>query len=71
MAKALFGSIVAPHELRAAEENAALRATVRRLEAELVATREELAALRDERDATIARELLSMAQESASPALAR
>jgi len=71
MAKALFGSIVAPHELRVAEENAALRAKVRRLEAELVAAREELAALREERDATIARELLSMAQESATPALAR
>ena len=71
MAKALFGSVVAPHELRVAEENAALRAKVRRLEAELVAAREELAALREERDATIARELLSMAQESATPALAR
>ena len=63
MAKALFGSIVAPHELRVAEENAALRAKVRRLE-------EELAALRAERDATIARELLTMAHESAAPALA-
>jgi hypothetical protein len=63
MAKALFGSIVAPHELRVAEENAALRAKVRRLE-------EEIAVLRAERDATIARELLSMAHESAAPALA-
>ena len=63
MAKALFGSIVAPHELRVAEENAALRARVRRLE-------EELAALREERDATIARELLTMAHESSAPALA-
>jgi len=71
MAKALFGSIVAPAELRAAEENAALRATVRRLEAELTGLREELAALRDEREATIARELLTMAEESAAPALAR
>jgi len=70
MAKALFGSIVAPHELRVAEENAALRAKVRRLEAELVAAREELTALRDERDVTIARELLSMAHEASAPALA-
>ena len=59
MAKALFGSIVAPHELRVAEENAALRTKVRRLE-------EELAALRGERDAAIARELLTMAHESAA-----
>ena len=59
MAKALFGSIVAPHELRAAEENAALRAKVRSLE-------EQLAVLREERDAVIARELLSMADESAA-----
>jgi cell division protein FtsB len=65
MAKALFGSIVAPHELRVAEENAALRARVRRLE-------QQLAELRDERDAAIARELLGMAGEHvAEPALAR
>ena len=70
MAKALFGSIVAPHELRAAEEIAALRAKVRRLEAELLASREEVAALREDRDASIARELLSMAHESPAPALA-
>ena len=63
MAKALFGSVVAPHELRMAEENAALRAKVRRLE-------EELAVLREERDAVIARELLSMADDSASRVLA-
>ena len=63
MAKALFGSVVAPHELRMAEENAALRAKVRRLE-------EELAVLREERDAAIARELLTMAHEQAAPALA-
>jgi cell division protein FtsB len=63
MAKALFGSIVAPHELRVAEENAALRAKVRRLE-------DEIAVLREERDASIARELLTMAHESAAPALA-
>jgi hypothetical protein len=65
MAKALFGSIVAPHELRVAEENAALRNRVRRLE-------QQLAELRAERDAAIARELLSMAGEhAAEPALAR
>jgi predicted acetyltransferase len=63
MAKALFGSIVAPHELRVAEENAALRAKVRRLE-------DDIAVLREERDASIARELLTMAHESAAPALA-
>ncbi len=57
MAKALFGSVVAPSELLAAE-NAALRAKVRRLE-------EQLAVLREERDATIARELLTMADEQA------
>jgi cell division protein FtsB len=59
MAKALFGSIVAPHELRVAEENAALRARVRRLE-------QEIAVLREERDAIIARELFSMAGENAA-----
>jgi predicted acetyltransferase len=63
MAKALFGSVVAPHELRVAEENAALRAKVRRLEA-------QLAVLREERDAAIARELLTMAHESADSVLA-
>lgn len=63
MAKALFGSVVAPSELRAAEENAALRAKVRRLEA-------QLAVLREERDAAIARELLTMAHESADAVLA-
>jgi cell division protein FtsB len=63
MAKALFGSVVAPHELRVAEENAALRARVRRLEA-------QVAVLQEERDATIARELLGMAEEPVAPALA-
>jgi hypothetical protein len=63
MAKALFGSIVAPHELRAAEEIAALRAKVRSLES-------EIAVLREERDTTIARELLSMADDSAASVLA-
>ena len=51
MAKALFGHVVAPAELRVAEENAVLRAKVRRLE-------QELTQLRAERDAVIARELL-------------
>jgi hypothetical protein len=62
MAKALFGSVVAPSELLAAE-NAALRARVRRLE-------EQLAVLREERNAAIAHELLSLADESSAPALA-
>ena len=63
MAKALFGYVVASAELRVAEENAALRAKVRRLE-------EELAELRAERDARIASELLSLTSENAEPALA-
>ena len=60
MAKALFGHVVTPTELRVVEENARLRARVRRLEAEL----EEL---RAQRDAAIANELLSM---TGDPALA-
>ena len=63
MAKALFGHVVAPAELRVAEENSILRARVRRLE-------QELAELRAQRDAAIAHELLSMARDSAEPALA-
>ena len=63
MAKALFGHVVAPAELRVAEENAALRAKVRRLE-------QELAELRAERDARIASELLSLTSENPEPALA-
>ena len=62
MAKALFGHVVAPAELRVAEENAVLRARVRRLQ-------QEVAALRAERDAHIAHELLTMAGDS-EPALA-
>ena len=62
MAKALFGSVVSPVELRVVEENAVLRAKVRRLEA-------ELAELRAQRDAAIAHELLSLAGD-AEPALA-
>jgi hypothetical protein len=63
MAKALFGHVVAPAELRVVEENAALRAKVSRLE-------QEVAALRAERDAHIASELLSLAGETAEPVLA-
>jgi hypothetical protein len=63
MAKALFGHLVAPTELRAVEENAVLRAKVRRLE-------QELQELRAQRDAAIAHELLSLAQDDAEPALA-
>ena len=62
MAKALFGHVVAPAELRVAEENAVLRAKVRRLE-------RELEDLRAQRDAAIAHELLSLAGDSAEPAL--
>ena len=63
MAKALFGHIIAPAELRVAEENAVLRTKVRRLE-------QELQELRAQRDAAIAHELLSLAQDDAQPALA-
>lgn len=67
MAKALFGHVVAPAELRVVEENAVLRAKVRRLEREL----EELRAQRDaDRDAAIAHELLTLAGDNAEPALA-
>ena len=63
MAKALFGHVVAPAELRVAEENAVLRAKVRRLE-------RELEDLRAQRDAAIAHELFSLAGDNAEPALA-
>ena len=63
MAKALFGHVVTPAELRVVEENAALRTKVRRLE-------QELEELRAQRDAAIAHELLSMAGENATPAMA-
>ena len=63
MAKALFGHVVAPAELRVVEENALLRAKVRRLE-------EELVRLRIQRDAAIAHDLLSLTAEDAEPALA-
>jgi hypothetical protein len=63
MAKALFGHVVAPAELRVVEENAILRAKVRRLE-------QELEELRAQRDAAIAHELLSMAGNNPEPALA-
>jgi cell division protein FtsB len=63
MAKALFGHVITPAELRVAEENAVLRARVNRLE-------QEIARLRAERDAAIAHELLRMARDTAEPALA-
>ena len=63
MAKALFGHVVAPAELRVVEENAVLRAKVHRLE-------QELEELRAQRDAAIAHELLSMAGDNAAPAMA-
>ena len=63
MAKALFGHVVPPAELRVAEENAVLRARVRRLE-------QQLEQLRAQRDAAIAHELMTMAGENAEPALA-
>ena len=63
MAKALFGSFVSPAELRVLEDNAVLRAKVRRLE-------QELQELRAQRDAAIAHELLSLAHDNAEPALA-
>ena len=63
MAKALFGHVVAPTELRVVEENAVLRARVRRLE-------QELHELRTQREAAIAHELLSLAGDNAEPALA-
>ena len=63
MAKALFGHVVPATELRFAEENAVLRAKVRRLE-------QEIAQLRAEREAHIASELMKMAGETAEPALA-
>jgi hypothetical protein len=67
MAKALFGSVVSHAELRVLEENAVLRAKVRRLEQELG----ELRAQRDDaRDAVLASELLSLAGDNAEPALA-
>jgi outer membrane murein-binding lipoprotein Lpp len=67
MAKALFGHVVSPAELRVAEQNAHLRAKVRRLEREL----EELRGQRDAaRDAAIASELLSMTGDNAAPAMA-
>ena len=62
MAKALFGHVVTPAELRVVEENAVLRAKVRRLEL-------ELDELRSQRDAAIAHELLSLTGDN-EPALA-
>jgi hypothetical protein len=67
MAKALFGSVVSPAELRVLEENAVLRARVRRLEQELGELRTQRDAARDD---VIASQLLSMAGDNAEPALA-
>jgi cell division protein FtsB len=67
MAKALFGHVIAPAELRVAEENAALRARVRRLEQEVAKLRAEREA---DREVAIAHELLSLAGDNAEPALA-
>jgi cell division protein FtsB len=66
MAKALFGHVVTPAQLLV-EENAVLRARVRRLEAELTQLRAERDA---DREAAIAHELLSLTGDSAEPALA-
>ncbi|MGY1730766.1 hypothetical protein ACI798_04525 [Geodermatophilus sp. SYSU D01045] len=63
MAKALFGSVVSPAELRVFEENAVLRARVRRLE-------QELTELRAQREVAIAHELMSLTGDNAEPALA-
>ncbi len=71
MAKALFGSVVSPAELRVLDENAVLRARVRRLEQELADLRAQRdAARRAARDAAIASELLSLAGDGVEPALA-
>jgi cell division protein FtsB len=67
MAKALFGHLVAPAQLRVVEENAALRARVRRLEQEVAQLRAEREA---DREAAIAHELLTLAGDKAEPALA-
>ena len=66
MAKALFGHVVPATELRFAEENAVLRARVRRLEQELAKLRAERDA---DREAAIAHELLSLTGDN-EPALA-
>jgi cell division protein FtsB len=66
MAKALFGHVVTPAQLLV-EENAVLRARVRRLEAELTQLRAERDA---DREAAIAHELLSLTGDSAEPVLA-
>ena len=70
MAKALFGSVVAPAQLLV-EENAALRARVRRLEQELAELRAERDDLQEAaREAAIAHELMTLTGDSAEPALA-
>jgi cell division protein FtsB len=66
MAKALFGHVALPAQLLV-EENAALRARVRRLEQELADLRAERDA---DREAAIAHELMTLTGDSAEPALA-
>jgi len=66
MAKALFGHVALPAQLLV-EENAALRARVRRLEQELADLRAERDA---DREAAIAHELMTLTGDQAEPALA-
>jgi cell division protein FtsB len=66
MAKALFGHVALPAQLLV-EENAALRARVRRLEQELAELRTERDA---DREAAIAHELMTLTGDQAEPALA-
>lgn len=70
MAKALFGHVVAPAQLLV-EENAALRARVRRLEQELAELRAERDDLQEAaHEAAIAHELMTLTGDQAEPALA-
>jgi hypothetical protein len=70
MAKALFGHVVAPAQILV-EENAVLRARVRRLEQELAELRAERDAVDEAaREAALAHELLSLTGDNAEPALA-
>ena len=70
MAKALFGHVVAPAQLLV-DENASLRARVRRLEQELADLRAERDELQEAaREAAIAHELMTLTKDNAEPALA-
>ncbi len=64
MAKALFGHVVAPAELRVVEENAILRAKVRRLEQEL----EELRGCDDVTEQGLGHDCNGLSSEGVSPA---